>query len=265
MTVEGRRPVLEALRAGAPVDRLWVARGERQGSLREIVALARAAGVPIDELPPEVLAARATTRAPQGVIARIAAAETVPFEQLLEACARPSETGPRRGAAAPLLVVLDGLQDPGNVGSLIRTAEAAGACGVVLPRHRAVGLTAAVVKTSAGATLHMPIAQVTNIPRALEAAKEQGLWVAGADMAGTHLLWEAPLTGPLALVVGGEGKGLSRLVRERCDYLVRIPMFGRVASLNAAIAGALLLYEVVRQRQGAAGGKGGDRARSPES
>lgn len=234
--------MLEALRAERPLHKLMVARGAGEGSIRTILALAREQGVPVQEVDRSRLDAMAQSHAHQGVIALAAPRQYAEPEELLERARQRGED--------PLLLVLDGIEDPHNVGSLLRTAECAGAHGAILPERRAAGLTPAAVKASAGAAEHLPVARVTNLVRTLEWLKEQGLWIAGADAAGPQLYTEVNLKGPLALVIGSEGKGLARLVREHCDYLVRLPLHGKVNSLNASVAGGILLYEVVRQRRG---------------
>ncbi len=235
--IEGRRPVSEALAAGRSIRKLLVARTAR-GSLREIVGAARGRNIPVQEVDPRWLDRIARTPAHQGVIALAAPRPTVDVEDLLAAA--------RARGEAPLVILLDGIQDPQNAGAIIRVAEAAGAHGVVLQARRASGLTAAVARASAGAVEHLPVAQVTNFARTIKFLQRQGLWVAGADPAGDDL-YTTELAPPLALVIGSEGRGLSRLVRESCDRLVAIPMSGRVASLNAATAAAVVLFEVRRR------------------
>lgn len=235
--IEGRHPVREALAGGRAIRKLLVARTAR-GALADILTLARGRQVPVQEVDPRWLDRIAHGVAHQGVIALAAARPTVGLDDLL---ARARARG-----EAPLLVLLDGIQDPQNVGAIIRVAEGAGAHGVVLPARRASGLTAAVARASAGAIEHLPVAQVTNLARAIAGLKRENLWVAGADPAGEDL-YAADLAPPLAVVIGGEGRGLSRLVREACDRLVRIPLAGRVASLNAATAAAVVLFEIRRR------------------
>jgi len=242
--IEGRHPVREALASGRPIRKVLVARTPRTGgTLAEIVELARRRRVTVQEVDPRWLDRMAHTRAHQGVIALAGARPTVEPEELL-AAARA------RGEPA-LVVLLDGMEDPQNVGAIIRVAEAAGAHGLILPARRASGLTPAVARASAGAMEHLPVAVVTNLTRTINDLKQAGLWVLGADLAGADF-YATDLVPPLAVVIGGEGRGLSRLVRESCDHLVRIPMRGRVASLNAATAAAVLLFEIGRrQREGA--------------
>jgi 23S rRNA (guanosine2251-2'-O)-methyltransferase len=242
--LEGRNPILEALRAGRPVHRILLAKGT-QGSVREILRLAHARNILVQEVDPKRIETLAETSAPQGVIAYVAAKEYVEWETMLEAAKAKNED--------PLIVILDGLEDPHNLGSVLRSAETAGAHGVIIGKHRAVGLTETVAKASAGAIEYMPVARVTNIAQTMDELKEKGVWVAGADISGDALYGgKDQLTGPLAIVIGGEGQGMSRLVRDKCDFLVSIPMRGKIQSLNASAAAAIILYEAVRQRMGKA-------------
>ncbi|MFZ5816975.1 MAG: 23S rRNA (guanosine(2251)-2'-O)-methyltransferase RlmB [Bacillota bacterium] len=243
--IEGRNPVLEALRAGREINKLLVAKGAREGSIREVVGLARQAGILIQEVDRERLDAMAQGRNHQGVIALAAAHRYYDLDEVLE---RAAATG-----QDPLLLVLDGIEDPQNLGSLLRTADAAGVHGVIIPERRAVGLTETVAKVSAGAVEYVPVARVTNIARTLDELKQKGFWVVGTHQEARELYYQAKLTGPLAVVIGGEGKGMGRLVSEKCDFTVRLPMLGHVTSLNAAVAGAILVYEIRRQRDAAAG------------
>jgi 23S rRNA (guanosine2251-2'-O)-methyltransferase len=238
--VYGRHPVLEALRGKSGVERLFIARGSApKGALAEILDLARAQQVPIDWVERRRLDEFGPHH--QGV-----AAEVVAFEYAaLDDCLALAE---QRGEA-PLLLALDAVQDVHNLGSLIRTAEAVGAHGVILPKHRAAGVTPAVRKASAGAVEHLPVAQVTNLAQALRGLKQRGLWVYGLDMAGERTFDQVDWAVPVVLVVGSEGRGLSRLVRETCDLLVQLPMRGKVDSLNAAVAGSIVLYTAWRTRQ----------------
>jgi 23S rRNA (guanosine2251-2'-O)-methyltransferase len=215
--------------------------------LYHLVGEARRRGVPVQEVSPAVLERLARTRAPQGVIAIAAAHATVDLDDIL--------VRSRARGEAPFLLLLDGVEDPGNLGAILRSAEAAGVHGVVIPRHRAVGLSPAVAATSAGAIEHVSVAQVTNLSTAIERLKTAGVWVVGADATARDDLYDARVTPPVALVVGGEGRGLSRLVRERCDALVRIPMHGVTASLNASVAAGIVLFEVRRQMRVRAGGR----------
>ncbi len=234
----GRNAVLEALRAGKPIGKILLAKGARaKGSLAEIIALARSRGVPIQRVERRELDKIADRH--QGVVAEAGEYEYASLEEILTAAEERGEK--------PFLLILDCLQDVQNFGSLLRTAEAVGVHGVIIPKRRAVGVTAAVRKASAGAVEHLRIARA-NLARTIAALKEKGLWVIGLDMAGEQSYDEADLDIPLAIVVGGEGQGLSRLVRENCDFLVRLPMCGQVSSLNAAVAGSIVLYEAWRRR-----------------
>ncbi len=248
--IAGRNPVREALLAGRPVERLLVAEGASGAPIGEILRLAAERGIAVQHVERRRLDRMAAGQVHQGVVAVAAPRAYVPLDALL---ARAEERG-----EPPLIVLLDEVQDPHNLGSLLRSADGAGAHGVVVPKRRSAGLTMTVARTSAGAVEHVPVAQVPNLVQAIRALKERGLWVVGADMTGQRDLWHADLTGPLAVVVGGEDKGLGRLVRESCDFLVRIPMRGKVNSLNAGVAGAIILFEIARQRYGRvpAGGSG---------
>ena len=239
----GRRAVLEALRSDRPVSRLLVAPGANvRGVVGEILREARARGIVVQTVDRRRLDAMARGLVHQGVAAVVPAVAPVTVDELLE---RIKDRG-----EPPFLMVLDGVEDPHNLGAVIRTAEAAGAHGIIVPKRRAAGLSPVVIRASAGATAHLPVAQAGNLVAALERLKAQGVWVVGADPAGAERYDTAALTPPIALVVGGENRGLHRLVRERCDRVVRIPLHGRVASLNVSVAAALLLYEVTRHLDG---------------
>lgn len=243
--LEGRNPVLEALRAGRAINKLLVAKGSQEGSIRQILALAKEQGIVVQEQDRSRLDALAEGRSHQGVIALVAAHRYFEVEEIL---ARAKEKG-----EDPLVLILDGIEDPQNLGSLLRTADAVGAHGVIIPERRAVGLTETVAKVSAGAVEYVPVARVTNTARTIDELKEQGFWVVGTHQDAKELYYQARLTGPLAVVIGSEGKGIGRLVAEKCDFMVRLPMLGHVTSLNAAVAGAILLYEIRRQRDAATG------------
>lgn len=245
--VHGIHPVLEALRAhAADVERLYVLEGSvPPRAAAEILSRAREAQVRVERVPRERLQAMAESGSHQGVVARL---REFAYATLEEVLARAEASG-----TPPLVVVLDGLQDPHNLGAVIRSADALGAHGVVLPKDRSVGVTAAVARASAGAVEHVPVARVTNLSRALEVLKTSGLWVAAADPEGDQALWDARLDGPLALVIGAEGAGVRPGVLKHSDLRLRIPMAGRVGSLNASVSAALVLYEVARQRGRGAG------------
>ena len=238
--IEGRNAVIEALRAGERIDKIYLQKGETDKTLGHIASRARAAGVVVVEADRRKLDAMSRTHAHQGVIALAAVREYVSVESILSAAAEKGEP--------PLIVVCDEISDPHNLGAVIRTAECAGAHGVVIPKRRSAGLTAVVAKTSAGAVAHMPVARVPNIPSLLKDLKKRGVWVFGTAASGDTELYEADLKGPAAVVIGSEGSGMTRLAMENCDVLVRIPMRGRLNSLNASAAAAILLYEAVRQR-----------------
>ena len=244
--VWGRRAVAEALRAERGVEKLYLANGTHTGGvLDEIIDLARSQRVQVQYLDRRALDRLADGGIHQGTVAEVGDFEYSDLDDLLATAADRGEV--------PFLLVLDSLQDPQNLGSLIRTAEAVGIHGIVLPRHRAVGVTATVAKSSAGAVEHVKVAQVAGLPQALERLKTAGVWVAGLDPSGDRPYDEVDYSVPLALVVGAESKGLGRLVGERCDFRVKLPMRGRVASLNAAVAGSIVLYHAWRQRTKAAG------------
>ena len=236
----GRNAVTEALRGGRPADALFVAReGAAGGSLRAIVALAKARGVVVKDAKREKLAQLCGTDHHQGVVLTVAARAYVELEDILDIAQEKNET--------PFLVLCDGIEDPHNLGAVIRTAEAAGAHGVVMPQRRSAPLSQAVARASAGAVEYIPVARVANLCAAMEELKSRGLWFYGADMAGEP--YDAkPITGAIALVIGAEGRGLGRLVKERCDALLALPMRGQVNSLNASVAAGILLYEMAKYR-----------------
>lgn len=239
--IEGRNAVTEALRAGAAIDKVYIARGETDAALGHIAAKAKAAGAVVVDVDRRKLDYMSRTHSHQGVIAVSAVREYADVEDILEQAREKGE--------APLIVVCDELSDPHNLGAVIRTAECAGAHGVIIPKRRSAGLTAVVAKTSAGAVSYVPVARVPNLTTTLKDLKKQGVWVFGAAAGGTTPLYQADLKGPAAIVIGSEGSGMSRLVEETCDFIVSIPMKGQINSLNASAAAAILLYEAVRQRE----------------
>ena len=238
--IEGRNAVIEALRAGTAIDKIYLQKGETDKTLGHIASKARSAGAVVVEADRRKLDAMSRTHAHQGVIALTSVREYAGVEDILQAAADKGEP--------PLLVVCDELSDPHNLGAVIRTAECAGAHGVIIPKRRSAGLTAVVAKTSAGAVSHVPVARVPNLPALLNDLKKRGVWIFGTAANGTTSLYDADLKGPAAIVIGREGDGMSRLVTESCDFLVSIPMRGKLNSLNASAAAAILLYESVRQR-----------------
>ena len=237
--IEGRNAVLEAFRSGKCVDKLFILGGCQDGPVRTIAREARKTDTIINYVSKERLDQLSETRAHQGVIAQVAAYEYSTVEEIL---ARAEEKG-----EPPFLILLDNVEDPHNLGAIIRTANLAGAHGVIIPKRRAVGLTSTVAKTSAGAINYTPVAKVTNIVRTIEELKEKGIWFVCADMGG-ETMYDLDLTGPMGLVIGNEGEGVSRLVREACDFTASIPMKGDIDSLNASVAAGVLAYEIVRQR-----------------
>jgi 23S rRNA (guanosine2251-2'-O)-methyltransferase len=240
--IEGRHPVLESLKAKRPINKIFLARGLGQHSvIAQILHLSKQQGVVVEYVDRAALDRVSLTRTHQGVVAFAAAHKYVEVEDILAKAHAQGEP--------PFILLLDGIEDPHNLGAIIRTADAAGVHGVVIMKHRAVGLTAVVAKTSAGAVEHVPVARVTNLNDCIRKLKEQRIWVMGLDEKGELELTRADFKLPLALVIGGEGKGLSRLVRENCDFLVRIDMRGKINSLNASVAAAVVMYEVVRQRK----------------
>ncbi len=238
--VEGRNAILEVLRSGRDMEKLLVLKGNLEGTIRRIMAMASEKGVVIQEISRQKMDELSQTKNHQGVIALVSAHAYVEIEDIL-AIAK------ERGEDA-FVLLLDGITDPHNLGAIMRTAECAGVHGVVIPKRRSVGLNATVGKTSAGAIEYMRVARVTNIVKTMEQLKKEGLWIACADMKGLDH-FDTNMKGPLALVIGSEGDGVSRLVKEKCDFTVSIPMYGKISSLNASVAAGLLMYEVVRQRK----------------
>lgn len=236
----GRNAVTEALKSGRGINKLWIASGDREGSVAEIAALAKERGIVVQYVERAKIEALAGGHRHQGVLAYVAPVPYAELEDILKAAEAKGE--------APFLVLLDELEDPHNLGALLRTADATGVHGILIPKRRSVSLNATVAKTSAGAVEYVPVARIGNIAQTLKKLKEKGFWVAGADMDGEKAYYEADLTGPLVLVVGSEGKGMSRLTKEACDFIVRMPMVGRINSLNASVAGSILMYESMRQR-----------------
>ena len=237
--LEGRNAVLEVLKSGRDIEKIIVQKGNVEGTIRRIAGMARERGIVVQEAARQKLDEMSQTKKHQGVIAVVSEHEYAEVDDILRSAAEKGEK--------PFIIILDNITDPHNLGAVIRTAECAGAHGVIIPKRRSVGLTAVVGKTSAGALEYMPVARVTNIARTIEELKKQGVWVACADMDGEDY-YDASLDGAIALVIGSEGEGVSRLVKEKCDFTVSIPMYGKISSLNASVAGALLMYEVVRQR-----------------
>ncbi|MDD2212057.1 MAG: 23S rRNA (guanosine(2251)-2'-O)-methyltransferase RlmB [Clostridia bacterium] len=238
--IAGKNPVLEALQAGRPLSKILLAQGLKQSSVKEIMSLARTRQIPYQFVARERLDSLVPGNIHQGIVAQAGAKEYVDWEEIVEKALQKGTD--------PFLVLLDGLEDPRNLGAILRTAEAVGVDGVIIPKHRSVSLTAAVARSSAGAVEYVPVARVPNLPLIMDRLKEKGYWIVGTDSQAEQKYFEADLKGPLAVVLGSEGKGLGKLVKEKCDFLVSIPMLGQVNSLNVSVAGALLFYEIIRQR-----------------
>ena len=239
LIIYGRNAVLEAFRSGKTIDRLYVQEGVADGTLQSILRTAKKTDAVINFVSKDRLNKYAEGDKHQGVVAMAAAYNYAEVEDILNAANEKGEP--------PFIIVLDDIEDPHNLGAIIRTANQAGAHGVIIPKRHAVGLTATVARTSAGAINYTPVAKVTNISRTIEELKEKGIWFACADMSG-ELMYNCNLTGAIGLVIGSEGSGVSRLVKEKCDFVVKIPMFGQIDSLNASVAAGVLSYEIVRQR-----------------
>lgn len=238
--LEGRNSVLEALNHNKTIDKIFVKKGEIDGTLKVIVAKALEKGIIVQEIDKLKMEQMKRTNNPQGIIALCPAHEYCEVSDMLENARKKGED--------PFIIILDEITDPHNLGAIIRTADAVGAHGVIIPKRRAVSLTAIVSKTSSGALEYVPVARVNNISKEIEKLKKEGLWIACTDMKGTTY-FEADLKGPIGLVIGNEGNGVSRLIKETCDFSIKIPMFGKIESLNASVAAGLTMYEVVRQRK----------------
>ena len=238
--IEGRNPVTEAIKSGRTIDKIFVQAGEKNGSIRKIIALAREKKIVISEVDRAKLDRMSETKSHQGVIALAAAKEYCSVEDILRFAEEKGEK--------PFVIIADDLNDPHNLGSIIRTANAAGAHGVIIPKRNSVGLSPVVDKTSAGALEFMNVARVSNLPSAIETLKKANVWIVGADMDGENTIYTHDFSGAVGIVVGSEGSGVSRLVKEKCDFIVRIPMYGQINSLNASVAAALMIYEVARTR-----------------
>lgn len=236
----GRNAVIEAIRSGRGINKLLIADGDKEGSVKEVISLAKEQGIVIKFVERSKIEGIAGGLRHQGVLAYVAPVAYSDLDTILQAAETKGE--------APFLLLLDELEDPHNLGALLRTADATGVHGVLIPKRRSVPLTATVAKTSAGAVEYVPVARIGNIAQTLRKLKDKGFWVAGADMDGSQNYYEADLTGPLVLVVGSEGHGMSRLTKEQCDFIVKMPMVGKINSLNASVAGSILMYESMRQR-----------------
>ena len=239
--IEGRNPVAEALKSGRQIDKIYVRRGDKQGSIIPLIREAKRRGIIVSEVDAAKLNEMSETGNHQGVIAQVPPMDYVEVDDILKIAEQRGEP--------PFIVILDRIADPHNLGSVIRTANCAGVHGVIISRHDSAPVTAAAAKASAGAVEFTPVARVNNLARTIDDLKKQGIWVTGADAAGDRSLYEADLFGPVAIVIGSEGEGISRLVAEKCDFLVKIPMRGNVNSLNASVAAALMIYEAAKKRE----------------
>lgn len=238
--VAGRNAVMEALKGSRSVNKLMIANGSTEGSIKEIIAVAKEKGVNTQYWDRSKLDSIARGIRHQGVLAQVAPVQYAELEDILQVAKDRNEP--------PFIVLLDELEDPHNLGAILRTADAAGVHGVLIPKHRSCPLSATVAKTSAGAVEHVPVARVGNLVQTIKKLKQEGLWVAAADMDGKDY-YDTDLTGPLLLIIGSEGQGVGRLVKEQCDFVVRIPMVGKINSLNASVAGSILMYEAMKQRR----------------
>lgn len=239
--IEGRNAVLEALRSGRPLNRILISTDvERHASVAEILHLSKDRHIPVDRVASDIIKSKSITGSPQGVIAFSSAKEYLDIHDLLDITRQRNEPA--------FYVVLDGLEDPHNLGAVIRTAEAVGVHGIIIPQRRAVGLTETVSKVSAGAVEYVPVARVANINNAIRLLKESNIWVIGIESEGKRTISQVDFCLPVAIVIGGEGKGISRLAKENCDEVASIPMRGKISSLNASVAAAITMYEVMRQR-----------------
>lgn len=240
--IAGKHPVLEALRSGREINKIWIAEGAQKSVTTSIMSEAKKLGVIVQFVDKRKLDQLAPGITHQGVVAQAAAVDYMELEDLLQI---PSQRG-----ELPFFIILDEIEDPHNLGSILRTAECTGVHGVIIPKRRSVGLTATVLKTSAGAAEHIPVARVTNLAQTIQFMKEAGIWIAGADVSASSDVYGMKYDMPLALVIGNESKGLGRLIQEKCDFLLKLPMAGRLNSLNASVAAGVFMYEVLRQRRG---------------
>lgn len=238
--LEGRNPILEALKAGRTFNKILVAKGEREGSIKQIIAMAREKGIVIQEVDRRNLDAISLTKSHQGIIAYVSVKEYVEVDDIINAARSKEEH--------PFIIILDEIADANNFGSILRTADAVGVHGVIIPKRRAVGLTPTVAKASAGAIEYVPVARVSNLSQTIEYLKKENIWIVGTDQTAEKDFYNSDLKGPIALVIGSEGEGMGRLIREKCDFVVNIPMKGSISSLNAAVAGAVVMFEIMKQR-----------------
>ena len=240
-TIEGRNPVFEAVAANLPIEKIYISNKAYGSQISKIIAAAKEKGVPFKAVPPDKIDELAKTEANQGIVAVCAEVSYVTVADILNRAKEKQEP--------PFVIIADEITDPHNLGAIIRTANCTGAHGVIIPKNRSAGVNPVVFKTSAGAAAHTPVARVGNLTQAMNELKENGLWITGADMAGEQEMCDADLTGPIALVVGSEGRGITKKIRAGCDFFMRIPMAGEINSLNASVAAAVLMYEALRQRR----------------
>jgi 23S rRNA (guanosine2251-2'-O)-methyltransferase len=239
--LSGKNPVLEALRSGREMNKVWIAEGVKKAGINELLDLAREAGIIVQFVPRNKVDQLTDGANHQGIAASVAAYRYAELDELFESAASRNED--------PFFLILDELEDPHNLGSILRTADATGVHGVIIPKRRAVGLTGIVAKTSTGAIEHIPVVRVGNLAQTVEDLKKRGVWIAGTDAKGSADYRQMDAKLPLAVIIGSEGKGMSRLLKEKCDFLYHMPMVGKVTSLNASVAAAILMYEVLRHRQ----------------
>ena len=238
----GRNPILEILKSGKEIEKIFIAKGQLKGSIEKIIGIAKDRGIVIQQVDRNKLDQMSQGNIHQGVIALVGDYKYSTVDEIMNKAKGLNKP--------PFIIVLDGIEDPHNLGAIIRTAECGGVDGIIIPKRRSVHVTQGVYSSSAGAVEHMSIAKVTNISDTIEKLKEKGLWIYGADVSGEENYFDRDLKGPIALVIGSEGRGISRVVKEKCDFLLKIPMFGQISSLNASNAASILIYEVIRQNHG---------------
>lgn len=238
--IEGRNAVIELLKSEKPINKIYILKGERQGSINEIIKLAKRNKNVIVEVDKNKLDALSETKHHQGVIAFVSPVEYKELDDIFALAEERKED--------PFIIIADEIEDPHNLGALIRSAECAGCHGVIIPKRRAVGVTEIVVKTSVGATQYVPVVRVNNINETIRALKDRGVWVVGTDGNADKLYYEQDLTGPIAIIIGSEGRGMNSLTMKNCDYLVKIPMMGKITSLNASVSGGIVMFEALKQR-----------------
>lgn len=238
--IEGRNAVIELLKSGKPINKLYILKGERQGSINEIIKLAKRNKNVIVEVDKNKLDLLSETKHHQGVIAFVSPVEYKELDDIFALAKERNED--------PFIIIADEIEDPHNLGALIRSAECAGCHGIIIPKRRAVGVTEIVVKTSVGATQYVPVVRVNNINETIRELKDRGIWIVGTDGNADKLYYEQDLTGPIAIIIGSEGKGMNSLTMKNCDYLVKIPMMGKITSLNASVSGGIVMFEALKQR-----------------